>query len=72
LGILYPPIDEIAKAIAKRDKARIIPTGIQALNLRGLSTQVPMEVIYLTDGAQRNITIGNQSSSKKPVPKILC
>ena len=72
LGILYPPIDEIAKAIAKRDKARIIPTGVQALNLLGLSTQVPMKVVYLTDGAQRNISIGNQSIKfKKTSPRNL-
>lgn len=72
LGILYPPIDEIAKAIAKRDKARIIPNGTQALNLLGLSTQVPMKVVYLTDGAQRNISIGNQSIKfKKTSPRNL-
>lgn len=72
LGLLYPPIDEIAKAIAKRDKARIIPTGVQALNLLGLSTQVPMKVVYLTDGAQRNISIGNQSIKfKKTSPRYL-
>lgn len=72
LGVLYPPINEIAKAIAKRDKARIIPTGVQALNLLGLSTQVPMKVVYLTDGAQRTIAIGNQSIKfKKTSPKNL-
>lgn len=72
LGTLYPPIDEIAKAIAKRDKARIIPTGVQALNLLGLSTQVPMKVVYLTDGAQRNISIGKQSIKfKKTSPRNL-
>jgi len=72
LGISYPPIDEIAKAIAKRDKARIIPTGVQALNLLGLSTQVPMNVVYLTDGTQRDISIGNQSIKfKKTSPKNL-
>lgn len=72
LGVLYPPIDEIAKAIAKRDRARIIPTGVQALNLLGLSTQVPMKVVYLTNGAQRNIAIGNQSIKfKKTSPKNL-
>jgi hypothetical protein len=72
LGILYPPIDEIAESIAKRDKARIIPTGLQALNLLGLSTQVPMKVVYLTDGAQRDIAIGNQSIKfKKTSPKNL-
>jgi hypothetical protein len=72
LGTLYPPIDEIAKSIAKRDKARIVPTGVQALNLLGLSTQVPMKVVYLTDGAQRNISIGNQSIKfKKTSPRNL-
>lgn len=72
LGILFPPIDEIAKAIAKRDMARIIPTGAQALNKLGLSTQVPMKVVYLTDGAQRSIKIGNQSIKfKKSSPKNL-
>jgi hypothetical protein len=72
LGVLYPPIDEIAIAIAKRDKARIIPTGIQALNKLGLSTQVPMKVVYLTDGAQRSIKIGNQTIKfKRSSPKNL-
>lgn len=72
LGVLYPPIDEIAIAIAKRDKARIIPTGVQALNKLGLSTQVPMKVVYLTDGAQRSIRIGNQIIKfKKVTPKNL-
>ena len=70
LGVLFPPIDEVAKAIAKRDKARIIPTGAQALNKLGLSTQVPMRVVYLTDGAQRSIQIGNQTIKfKKASPK---
>lgn len=53
-----PTLDEIAKAIAKRDKARIIPTGIHALNLLNLSTQVPANVVYLTDGPARRINIG--------------
>jgi hypothetical protein len=53
-----PTLDEIAKAIAKRDKARIVPTGIHALNLLNLSTQVPANVVYLTDGPARRINIG--------------
>jgi len=43
LGILYPSTDEIAQAVAQRDKVRIIPTGIDALNKLGISTQVPMK-----------------------------
>ena len=53
-----PTLDEIAKAIAKRDKARIVPTGNHALNLLNLSTQVPANVVYLTDGATRRVSIG--------------
>lgn len=54
-----PTLDEIAKAIAKRDKARIVPTGIHALNLLNLSTQVPANIVYLTDGTARKISIGD-------------
>lgn len=72
LGVLYPPIEEIAQAIARRDKARIILTGVHALNKLGLSTQVPMKVVYLTDGAPRDIQVGNRSIRfKKTTPKNL-
>jgi len=72
LGILYPSIEEIGKAIAKRDKARIIPTGAFAQHLLGLSTQIPMNVIYLTDGSTRKIKIGKQTIVfKKTSPKNL-
>lgn len=59
LGVLYPTVENIAREIAKRDKARIVPTGIFALNALGLSTQVPLNVVFLTDGAARKIKIGN-------------
>ncbi len=72
LGILYPSLEEIAIAISKRDKARIIPTGIQALNKLGLSTQVPMNLIYLTDGTPRTVKIKNNTVKFKIAsPKIL-
>lgn len=72
LGILYPSTEEIAKAIARRDKARIIPTGVYALNRLGLSTQVPMKIVYLTDGATRSIKIGKRTITfKRTSPKNL-
>lgn len=71
-GILYPSMAEIAIAIAKRDKARIIPTGVQALNKLGLSTQVPMNIVYLTDGSSRSIQVNKGSIKfKKASPKLL-
>ena len=72
LGILYPSLDEVAKTIAKRDRARIIPTGVYALNKLGLSTQIPMNIVYLTDGSPRNIKIGKSTIKfKKTAPRIL-
>lgn len=72
LGILYPSSEEIAIAIANRDKARIIPTGVQALNKLGLSTQIPLKVVFLTDGAARSVKIGKRTITfKKTSPKNL-
>jgi len=61
LGILYPSTDDIAQAIAQRDKVRIVPSGLNALNKLGLSTQVPMKVVYLTDGSPKTIKAGNRT-----------
>lgn len=72
LGIIKPGADAIAVAISRRDRARIIPTGAIALNALGLSTQVPMNIVYLTDGAARKITIGKRKIIfKKTAPKNL-
>jgi len=72
LGVLFPSTEDIAKAIARRDKARIVLTGVQALNKLGLSSQVPMKVVYLTDGAARTIKVGKRTISfKKTSPKNL-
>jgi len=72
LGPVKPGAEAIAKAIAKRDKARIIPTGTLALNALGLSTQVPMNIVYLTDGTARKINIGKRKIIfKKTSPRNL-
>ena len=73
IGIIYPSIEEIAKAIARKEKARLVPTGVFALNKLGLSTQVPMKVVFLTDGAPRVIKIGKKATIhfKKTVAKHL-
>ncbi|WP_131539509.1 DUF6088 family protein [Pedobacter nototheniae] len=65
-GSLYPSTEEIAESIARRDHARIIPTGSAALHKLRLTTQVPMNVTYLTDGAPRKIKIGKQRITFKP------
>lgn len=72
LGELKPSTEAIAEAIRKRDKARIVPTGVLALNALGLSTQVPMNVVYLTDGSARKISLGKRKIVfKKTSPRNL-
>ena len=73
LGIIYPGIDDIAQAIAQRDKCRIVPSGDLALNKLGLSTQEPMNAVYLTDGTPRRIKVYNGRGIlfKHVVPKRL-
>jgi hypothetical protein len=73
LGVLYPTLEDIAEGIAKRDKARIVPTGIYALNRLGFSTQIPMNIVYLTDGSERKLNLSNGTSIqfKYTAPKNL-
>ena len=56
--ILLPSVEDIADALAKRDKARIVPTGAYAMNKLGLSTQVPMKIVFLTDNVPRKVKVG--------------
>ena len=73
LGVVYPSYDEIAQSIAKRDKARIAPAGAYAMNVLGLTTQVPMNLVFLTDGSPRSIALfnGHKIVYKHTVPKKL-
>ena len=72
MGMIQPSAEQIAEAIAKRDRARIIPTGSYALHKLGLSTQVPMNVVYLTDGSPRKVQVGKQKVTfRKTSPKNL-
>ena len=72
IGKLLPSAEEVADAIAKRDHIRTLPTGSYALNALGLSTQVPMNIVLLTDGSPREIKVGKRKIKfKKTTPKNL-
>jgi len=72
IGEVIPTAEAIAQGIAKRDKIRIVPTGVYALHALGLSTQIPMNLVFLTDGSPRKIKLGKRSIKlKKTTPKNL-
>ena len=60
LGLLQLSTDHIASALAGRDAARLQPSGAYAANLPGLSAQVPMNVVYLTDGRSRTVQVSKR------------
>lgn len=69
-GHIPVPLEKIAREIADRDKCKILPTGSTAANLIGLSTQVPMNLSYITTGSTRTINIeGRKISFRHASPK---
>lgn len=70
LGLLNPTADAIATALAGRDAIRLQPSGAYAANLLGLSDQIPMKVVFLTDGPTRSVQVGKQNITlKRTTPK---
>jgi hypothetical protein len=49
LGTLSPSADDVASALAGRDRTRLQPAGAYAANALGLSEQVPANAVFLTD-----------------------
>lgn len=72
LGTILPSMESVAEAIAKKERVRIKPAGAYALHKLGLTNQVPMKLVYLTDGPLRQIKIGKTIIKFKPTtPKKL-
>ena len=62
---LSPDMDQVAQALARKFNWRIFPSGDIALNLLGLSTQVPAKWVYLSDGPSREYRLDKQLLSFK-------
>jgi hypothetical protein len=58
LGELLPTAEAIAQALARRDGAKIQPMEAMAANLLGLSEQVPVKAVFLTDGPGHIVKVG--------------
>jgi hypothetical protein len=67
---LSPDIDQVANAYARKFNWRIEVSGDSALNLLGLSTQIPAQYLYLSDGPSKSYDVmGVQLSFKKSTLK---
>lgn len=54
-----PSVDEVANAIARKYNWTIAPSGNTALNLLGLSNQVPAKWTYISDGRYATFSFDN-------------
>jgi len=57
-GEVLPSPTSIAYAIAKLNDAHLVPDGSMALNMLGLSNQVPMKYVYLNDKLHKSEFVG--------------
>jgi hypothetical protein len=69
---LSPDIDQVAYAYARKFSWRIEISGESALNLLRLSTQIPAQYIYLSDGPSKSydvmgVTLNFKKSSLKDI-----
>jgi hypothetical protein len=60
LGVLAASTEDIANALKGRDSVRLQLSGGHAANQLGISDQVPMRTVYLTDGPSRKVQIGRR------------
>ena len=72
---IAPAPDAVANAIARNYRWSIIPCGDTALNLLGLSTQVPVVWSYVSDGPYKeysydNTTIKYKHTTNREISKI--
>lgn len=66
LGKLLPSLDDVAEAVAKKERVKIKPSALHAVNKLGLSEQVPTRTIYITDGPKKEIKVGKSRIIFKP------
>ncbi len=57
------------KAIARKNDIKIYPNGLAAANSYGLTTAVPVQPIYTTDGSSRTLKVGNNTIILQKAPQ---
>lgn len=67
-GPYPPPAEKVVKYYGKITGERIAPSGARAANNLGLTTQVPMEEVFLTTGKERTLSIGRRKVFLKHAP----
>ena len=63
-----PSIEKVIPALAKLWNETIVPDGSHSANVLGLTTQVPIQPVYLTSGRDRKLRLGEQTVLLRHAP----
>ncbi|MHB8743022.1 MAG: DUF6088 family protein [Sulfuricaulis sp.] len=67
-GVRAPSAEKVVEAIASLRGETVVSHGATAANALGLTTQVPVRVVYLTSGRNRHLKLGAQTVELKHAP----
>jgi len=68
-GTRAPSVEQAVEAIATHRGEVIVSNGAAAANALGLTTQVPVRLVYLTSGRTRTVNLGKQAIELRHAPR---
>jgi hypothetical protein len=68
-GTRAPTVEQAVEAIAAQRGEVIVSSGAAAANSLGLTTQVPVRLVYLTSGRTRKMNLGKQIVELRHAPR---
>ena len=68
-GTRTPSVEQAVGALAAQRGETIVSSGAAAANALGLTTQVPVRLVYLTSGRSRKINLGKQVVELRHAPR---
>lgn len=68
-GIRPPSVHKVIEALAEAKRETVASNGAAAANELGLTTQVPIRMVYLTSGRSRMLSVGSQTVELRHAPR---
>ena len=68
-GVRPPSVPKVVEAMGASTGETFVPSGAAAANALGLTTQVPVRLVYLTSGRTRVLSVGAQTIELRHAPR---
>ncbi|NQD80994.1 type IV toxin-antitoxin system AbiEi family antitoxin domain-containing protein [Pseudomonas sp. CrR14] len=68
-GMRMPSVDKTLKSLAHKTQETITDSGARAANALGLTTQVPVREVYLTNGRGRTLSLNKATVEIRRAPR---